>query len=140
MWPWFRIFIIFHNNCVQTFLCYFLFNFFLFSLFNILKFYLLKIEIQYSESIMGDDIKRFKLREEKHTVAEIELMAWSPTMDLLALANVNGEVSFIINLPACLYAHYIFLSFQFFFLTRCTKKMHILLMEAGIFCYPSCML
>ncbi|CAG5116966.1 unnamed protein product [Candidula unifasciata] len=42
--------------------------------------------------MMGEDIKRFKLREEKHTVAEIELMAWSPTMDLLALANVNGEV------------------------------------------------
>lgn len=71
---------------------------------------------------MGDDIKRFKLREEKHTVAEIELMAWSPTMDLLALANVNGEVSFIINLPACLYAHYIFLSFQFFFFNQVYKE------------------
>ncbi|CAL1530744.1 unnamed protein product [Lymnaea stagnalis] len=41
---------------------------------------------------MAEEPKRFKLREEKHVVAEIEIMAWSPTMDLLALANVNGEV------------------------------------------------
>uniref|UniRef100_A0A2C9KKK8 Anaphase-promoting complex subunit 4 n=1 Tax=Biomphalaria glabrata TaxID=6526 RepID=A0A2C9KKK8_BIOGL len=41
---------------------------------------------------MSEEIKKFKLRDEKHVVAEIEIMAWSPTMDLLALANVNGEV------------------------------------------------
>ncbi|XP_059150543.1 anaphase-promoting complex subunit 4-like isoform X2 [Physella acuta] len=41
---------------------------------------------------MSEEPKRFKLREEKHVVAEIEIMAWSPTMDLLALANVNGDV------------------------------------------------
>lgn len=43
---------------------------------------------------MSEDMRKFKLREEKHAVVEIELMAWSPTMDLLALANINGEVNF----------------------------------------------
>ncbi|GFO37877.1 anaphase-promoting complex subunit 4 [Plakobranchus ocellatus] len=41
---------------------------------------------------MSEEVKRFKLREEKHVASEIVLMVWSPTMDLIALANANGEV------------------------------------------------
>ncbi|XP_012940593.1 anaphase-promoting complex subunit 4 [Aplysia californica] len=41
---------------------------------------------------MAEEIKKFKLREEKHVMTEVEYMAWSPSMDLLALGNKNGEV------------------------------------------------
>ena len=41
---------------------------------------------------MGEEIKKFKLREEKHVVTEVECMSWSPSMDLLAFGNKNGEV------------------------------------------------
>ena len=35
----------------------------------------------------------FRQVEEKHVSSEVQLMAWSSRMDLLALANVQGEVS-----------------------------------------------
>ncbi|GFR79523.1 anaphase-promoting complex subunit 4 [Elysia marginata] len=41
---------------------------------------------------MSEETKRFKLRDEKQVASEIILMEWSPTMDLIALANANGEV------------------------------------------------
>lgn len=41
---------------------------------------------------MSEEIKRFKLRDEKQVASEILLMEWSPTMDLIAFANANGEV------------------------------------------------
>ncbi|RUS78183.1 hypothetical protein EGW08_014042 [Elysia chlorotica] len=41
---------------------------------------------------MSEEIKRFKLRDEKQVASDIILMEWSPTMDLIALANANGEI------------------------------------------------
>ena len=41
---------------------------------------------------MSEDVKKFKLREEKHVMTEVEYMAWSPSMDLLAFGNKSGEV------------------------------------------------
>ncbi len=35
----------------------------------------------------------FRQVEEKHVATEVRFMVWSPRMDLLALANVQGEVS-----------------------------------------------
>ncbi len=34
----------------------------------------------------------FRQVEEKHVATEVQSMLWSPRMDLLALANVQGEV------------------------------------------------
>lgn len=34
----------------------------------------------------------FRQQDEKHVSAEVQNMVWSPKMDLLAIANVQGEV------------------------------------------------
>lgn len=34
----------------------------------------------------------FRLMDEKHVSVEVEFMLWSPKFDLIALANVQGEV------------------------------------------------
>lgn len=40
----------------------------------------------------------FRQVDEKHVSAEVECMAWSPKMDLIAVANVQGEVTFDIDI------------------------------------------
>ena len=45
-----------------------------------------------SERAMTDACA-FRLHDEKHVSAEVERMVWSPKMDLLAVATVQGEVN-----------------------------------------------
>jgi hypothetical protein len=35
----------------------------------------------------------FRQMDEKHVSVDVELMLWSPKFDLVALSNVQGEVS-----------------------------------------------
>ena len=40
------------------------------------------------------DVCSFRQVDEKHVSAEVDLMEWSPKMDLIAVANIQGEVGF----------------------------------------------
>ena len=39
----------------------------------------------------------FRQVDEKHVSAEVDLMVWSPKFDLVALSNVQGEVTKNLN-------------------------------------------
>ena len=44
---------------------------------------------------MPEEACSFRQVDEKHVAIEVDTMCWSPKMDLIAIANVQGEVSYI---------------------------------------------
>ena len=44
---------------------------------------------------MPEEACSFRQVDEKHVSVEVDMMCWSPKMDLIAIANVQGEVRHI---------------------------------------------